>query len=758
MQKGRFKKKKTILEATNLREETNFTEYYDNLDAESLLDVDVIDGSSSDEPQVVRTNGLMKRDGTDGDGLQEGGETDIAEYMNKRHEEDLKILERLKRPSFRLLGGSTDANGLSVPDRRYVKLGYHIHSEHSRREETYTRSREWSYGLVKGCLRYADAFQVLYDMDEQDMMFVDHLNRLRAENELDQVTPELFESAITFLEMQNFFVEQLLPAAAKDETTLYERQILGASMYGSDDGKGVSPEEDQCCAVCNSNACDSSNAIVFCDGCNIAVHQECYGIAFIPEGPWLCRRCLISRNQDQRCLFCPSTTGAFKQTDNGYWAHVICALWINELYFANPIYMEPIEGVQNVPKSRWKLTCYICKRRVGACIQCCRNSCFAAYHVTCARRAELYLGLKKGIKGAIENQATLVSYCDKHTPREWALSHDTQLGIEKTRLYYSTGNAKRAADEANRVAITPEKKTELTTSKSHYFRWKTAGSAPVVPLIFAKRLQEFLKSERIDIKNSFDFIIQVSKYWSLKREANKAPLIKRPDPTNFSSLTDEQVQERFEVLKYIKDDVLKLEDISESAAKRSEISSLLNDEIINEAELLYFPEIYAVDSLGKALLKSDKTNVLGRITAEAGIRNGLDIIENIENHRYKTVQSLIDDIESLTNYTIGATGKNSAAYRFLKLGWGKVKRRHYSEALELETMAQNGNAERPCSDFDNNNPVTMEDQNQMSKVKPKKAKITPSHRIRPRGAASIPIGKRLRQQAENTPIARRLRG
>lgn len=96
---------------------------------------------------------------------------------------------------------------------------------------------------------------------------------------------------------------------------------------------------------------------------------------------------------------------------------------------SNTVYMEPIDGVEHISKNRWRLVsvathitrsatitnscepqiCYLCRKRVGACIQCANRNCFAAFHVTCARDFGLELKMKQG-----NERGELRAYCEKH--------------------------------------------------------------------------------------------------------------------------------------------------------------------------------------------------------------------------------------------------------------------------------------------------------------------------------------------------------
>lgn len=45
-------------------------------------------------------------------------------------------------------------------------------------------------------------------------------------------------------------------------------------------------EDEDICACCLDGSVYDDNEILFCDKCNVAVHQLCYGVKSIPEGAW----------------------------------------------------------------------------------------------------------------------------------------------------------------------------------------------------------------------------------------------------------------------------------------------------------------------------------------------------------------------------------------------------------------------------------------------------------------------------------------
>lgn len=238
--------------------------------------------------------------------------------------------------------------------------------------------------------------EVEYDMDEEDYAWLEIVNEKRKGDCVSAVSQSVFEFLMDRFEKESYC----------------ENQKQGEQQSLID--------EDAVCCICMDGECQNSNAILFCDLCNLAVHQECYGVPYIPEGQWLCRHCLQSRARPADCVLCPNKGGAFKKTDDDRWGHVVCALWIPEVGFANTVFIEPIDGVRNIPPARWKLTCYLCKQKgVGACIQCHKANCYTAFHVTCAQRAGLYMKMepvKELSGGATTFSVRKTAYCDVHTP------------------------------------------------------------------------------------------------------------------------------------------------------------------------------------------------------------------------------------------------------------------------------------------------------------------------------------------------------
>eukprot|EP00536_Pseudo-nitzschia_multiseries_P012617 jgi/Psemu1/244729/estExt_Genewise1.C_4920019 len=68
---------------------------------------------------------------------------------------------------------------------------------------------------------------------------------------------------------------------------------------------------DAVCSICQDGDVTPENQILFCESCNVAVHQQCYGKSYhmecvglseVPEGDWFCVEC--SDKDDNKCSIC----------------------------------------------------------------------------------------------------------------------------------------------------------------------------------------------------------------------------------------------------------------------------------------------------------------------------------------------------------------------------------------------------------------------------------------------------------------------
>jgi len=196
------------------------------------------------------------------------------------------------------------------------------------------------------------------------------------------------------------------------------------SAYGSSSPRigstsGVDCDSDDTpCDVCLGVEPELGNEMVFCDSCNVCVHQACYGVRPIPLGKWLCNPCKQGLNPKEiQCRFCPNFGGALKPVlspAKTHWGHVSCALWIPEVKLGSKTNMEPIINIQRVPKDRWSLRCQLCNEKRGACIQCqFSRKCVRAFHVTCAMRN--HLEMKGTVDDDLNDGCELRAFCKFHS-------------------------------------------------------------------------------------------------------------------------------------------------------------------------------------------------------------------------------------------------------------------------------------------------------------------------------------------------------
>ncbi|KAK3687017.1 hypothetical protein LTR37_019226 [Vermiconidia calcicola] len=462
--------------------------------------------------------------------------------------------------------------------------------------------------------------KVEYDMDEQDVAWLEEMNESRRSEGVEAIKPAIFEITMTQIEKEYHALEKRIPKPQPRHAQMHRpRSSSQAAVNGDPNPPGDEP--DSKCAICDDGDCENANAIIFCDGCDLAVHQECYGVPFIPEGQWFCRKCKEIGRGTPTCIFCPNVDGAFKQTNTLRWSHLLCAIWIPEVTVANMTFMEPITDVEKVPKSRWKLLCYICNQKMGACIQCGNKNCYQAFHVSCARRAKLFLKMKSQHQQGIDTTA-LKAFCDKHVPPEWRRTHDTDTAIvEAKRWYRHAMKDRRWADSQtaaldlgapppadgglagetgadDTIAVTKRRKNAPPKMS-----WRLPSGAPVVPQVVFDTVEASLV--RFTVRKRKEFVDRVCRYWTLKREARRgAALLKRLQLQleSFSSMEitrrnfagmgaagRPRLQRRIEFAEMLQKDMAHLTEMCAAVREREELR-LRELEILRElVNSVYFP-------------------------------------------------------------------------------------------------------------------------------------------------------------------------
>ncbi|XP_035509860.1 protein Jade-3 [Morone saxatilis] len=357
-----------------------------------------------------------------------------------------------------------------------------------------------------------------YDLDDMDLYWLHALNR-----ELDRMGEEPIDELT---------MERTMEAL--------ERQCHDNMNHAIEtvEGLGIEYDEDVICDVCRSPDSEEGNDMVFCDKCNICVHQACYGIVKVPVGNWLCRTCVLAI--DPQCLLCPKKGGAMKATRAGTkWAHVSCALWIPEVSIACPERMEPITKVSHIPPSRWSLICSLCKLKTGACIQCSVKNCTTPFHVTCAfeHSLEMKTILDEG------DEVKFKSFCLKHSK-----SKTGESGLSPARS--------KPPAEAEKVGQRAQRLQEL--EEEFYTLIQLDEVA-----------QDLMLSERLA-----DYIYQ---YWKLKRKANfnKALLPPKEEEENLVLQPQEDsIHTRMRMFMHLRQDLERVRNLCYMVSRREKLKLL----------------------------------------------------------------------------------------------------------------------------------------------------------------------------------------
>ncbi|XP_005929734.1 protein Jade-1 isoform X2 [Haplochromis burtoni] len=433
---------------------------------------------------------------------------------------------------------------------------------------------------------------------------------------------DLNEEDVAWLQVINEeFTEMAIPPL--DEITMervmeeFERCCHENMTHAmeTEEGLGIEYDEDVVCDVCQSPDGEDNNEMVFCDKCNICVHQACYGIQKVPKGSWLCRICALGILP--KCQLCPKKGGAMKPTRSGTkWVHVSCALWIPEVSIGNPEKMEPITNVSHIPSNRWALICCLCKEKTGACIQCSAKNCRTSFHVTCG----LHANLEMNTILTDDDEVKFKSYCPKHSGLEGDESRDRDSGDEEKESARDKKGRRRvkvleeedAASPSSSSCVAPQLiDRALTNPEALSKEEKRVNLRKLKLQEMEEEFYQFVDVEEVTsnlklVPEVVDFLYQ---YWKLKRKANfNQPLLtpKKDEEESLARREQEVLLRRLQLFTHLRQDLERVRNLTYMVTRREKMKRSLwkvQEQIFQHQVRLLDHELLSGDPSAKDLEK-----------------------------------------------------------------------------------------------------------------------------------------------------------
>eukprot|EP01129_Flabellula_baltica_P006841 TRINITY_DN2611_c0_g1_i1.p1 TRINITY_DN2611_c0_g1~~TRINITY_DN2611_c0_g1_i1.p1 ORF type:complete len:683 (+),score=130.99 TRINITY_DN2611_c0_g1_i1:37-2085(+) len=418
--------------------------------------------------------------------------------------------------------------------------------------------------------------------------------------------------------------------------------------------------QDSDCCVCLDGYSEDVNRIVFCDGCNMGVHQCCYGLPSIPQGVWHCRRCSEHLKIDNtKCVFCHQTSGAMRQTVHGNWGHIQCGLFLDGISFTEPNCGGEIEYRKSLKKYQSDTPCMVCSK-TGFMLQCNNEYCNKTFHVTCGQREKFVILL---------DDTSTVCWCAKHTPN---IYEEYRGGL----IQKDEEEKKERKKKEKKLRALLKLRNRRPLEKSYPLYAELDREIPKFLKIKGERGPEYLKfCGGLSLDDAFKHLKDLSqidsriktdlyKHWAVKRIHRRGlPILRELQPSTAQANEEVPIhhftkQEKITIVEKMISELTEIRKVIGLIQKREEVKLLLHINDRNRFEELLKPNSSDARELIETISREDSQHLLAIPASPRGSEEYLTTVktpislnsieDKLNRNRYPNTQQLKDDINRNT--------------------------------------------------------------------------------------------------------------